>query len=295
MALLDGAGWISREYVLGSYVPSGEYYTDGIVEMANAGLQFPVVGWSASRAGTYEQVYCLSIPTASGLGTGVQMATPTDTFLPHFAIDGNGDVWIAWYTDSFEGMYFSHSYVGAIPSKPAISGSAQSRTIRWTISEPAPGSRWAVLRSTGGGFVDLGHVEAGDGVSLLFIDNSPALPLSRYKVRRECVDKRFVLDGPEQYWLQQKQRIEARVVGRLPVSNEVAVALDDAVRSPIDVRMFDVMGREVWRTRWDFVYGSEIRLKLDHAPRPIGSGLYYVVLRPESGEMVQPVRIVVVR
>lgn len=292
MALLDGMSWVERIDLTAAYSPPGTHITDGIVDMLDVGMDRPMVGWTASRYGSYEQVYCLSIPSASGFGVGQPLATPTDAFGPHFTVDRNGDVWVVWYTFEFKGMYFMHTYTRAIAGAPVVTGTSDRRTIGWTLSEPGPGSWWAVLRSLGGDvFEEIGRVQAGPDAGLTFLDTSRAAGPLRYRVRRECVDKRYEWLGPIRTWHPRKPGISANPG---PIADRIELLVQDVADGEVELRLFDVQGRVVWKTPARPRAGR-IEVRLSDAPAPLASGLYFAVVVDGLQRTSEPVRLIVTR
>jgi hypothetical protein len=294
-AALSGITFASEDSLYAAYQPHGDYRTDGRLEAAVDGSEYPMVAWSASRATNYDQVFAISLPAGSGFGVAEQVGTPTDAFLPTTTADGNGDLWVAWGTYSIEGMYFFHTYVNVTTSVLQVSGSGTSRLVRWTLSSPAPESWWAILRSINGGpFEVAGRAQAGESTLMAFTDDSPASGMVRYRVRRECTDTRYQWLSPIRYWNQQKPRIEMLEAGARLASDRLEFAISDAAPGPVHVRVFDVQGRVVWSTRQE-ASQERITLRFDAATRPIPSGLYFAIVEDSLNRTSDAIRVVVIR
>jgi hypothetical protein len=106
-------------------------------------------------------------------------------------------------------MFFTHTYTVATSSAPTVSSASPSaallgqpaRTVRWTLSEPAPETWWAVLAARDGGpYEEVARVRAALAVDMEWIDSSPPAAEIRYRIRRESVDKRYELLSEEVVW-----------------------------------------------------------------------------------------------
>jgi len=72
---------------------------------------------------------------------------------------------VAWNRLRTVGIWFTHAYTAATTSTPRIEPAAGDRVVRWTLSEPAPETWWAVLRAPEqGAFEEVARVRAGPGV-----------------------------------------------------------------------------------------------------------------------------------
>jgi hypothetical protein len=138
------------------------------------------------------------IPDENGFTVGEEVI-PSPSFPSGIARDENGDVWVAWWY-YFRPTQFRHTHTSATGSAPAISGAGGAPLLQWTLSEPAPGSYWAVLRSVAGGpYERITRVKAGAGLTMTHTDDAPVGP-ARYRIRRESVDERYQWLSEEVTW-----------------------------------------------------------------------------------------------
>jgi len=201
MARLHGTEWVAWERLDCNYQPPGNYYTIAPPELVARDSVLVAIGWSGWASQTYRHELCLTCASESGFPLATQLVSTPDAAPPRLAADRNGDVWVAWFTEALRGMYWYHSYVRATAASLTAIGSTAARTVRWTLSEPAPGSWWAVLRAPpGGAFEEVARVPAGDGVEVAWRDDAPAPDTLRYRVRRESVDRRYEWLSDETVW-----------------------------------------------------------------------------------------------
>src|SRR5262249_43557094 len=111
---------------------------------------------------------------------------------PTVVRDRNGDVWAAFWRLTMSGIFITHTYTRATTTRPVVSAQGSHQLVQWTLSEPAPETWWAVLRSVDGGPYELAsRVRAGAGVQMSWDDSLPPSGTLSYRIRRECVDTRF--------------------------------------------------------------------------------------------------------
>src|SRR5262249_3261073 len=114
--------------------------------------------------------------------------------------DLNGDVWVAWWK-YFDTVSWVHTYTVATASRPVISQIGPSISVEWFLSQSTPGSSWSVLRARDAGpFLSVARVQAGNGTKILWIDPSPPSGALRYRILRNCVDKRYESLSDETVW-----------------------------------------------------------------------------------------------
>ena len=201
MASVQDGAWTDRVEVTCPYNPPGNYYTDATPMMTDdEEIEYPVLGWDASHEQDYFQVFCVARPSpGGGWLPGEQVPVSSSTFLGYVARDGNADIWVAWYTDDFNGMFWTHSYTTATAATPMIGESANGFLVSSQLSEPAPDTWWTILRTEGdaGVYAPVARVQAvNSAVSWLDATVRPGATY-RYKVRRDCLDKRYELEsGP---------------------------------------------------------------------------------------------------
>jgi hypothetical protein len=247
--------------------------------------------------------------------------------MPVVTRDLNGDVWVAWWK-YFDGMFWSHSYTTATTSAPRVTGTGRSRTVTWTLSEPAPETWWAVLRSQprhelqaqqsassgsvvdvdqnasggtptadGEGFELAARVRAGAATEMSWTDTSrPGGPLS-YKIRRECMDKRYEWLSPKVRWAGRSE--QELSLGRVPSPARSLVALEvgNAARGMLVLRLYDIEGRVVLQQA-AAVSGGELntaQLNLAAAVPRLSDGIYFLRATDAAGKVSEAIKIVALR
>jgi hypothetical protein len=151
----------------------------------------PVVAWGWQN--TQAQLgICVCIPDENGYPVATNFNDPLGAGVAaSVAVDRNNDVWLAWW--SFYGTSrWTHTYVIATAVDVVVAGNTEARTVTWTLSEPAPRSRWAVLRRIGTGAEEVAAiVEAGTALDMAWTDQDHVVDVVRYRVRRESVNLRY--------------------------------------------------------------------------------------------------------
>src|SRR5262249_8105862 len=143
----------------------------------------------------------------------------------------------------------SQYYTTATAGAPQIGGVAANRLVTWTLSEPAPESWWAVLRSRNGApFEVAARVRAGATTQMSWNDKS--LPGNlRYKIRRECVDTRYQAESAEGGWPRLAHPIPIKLHVKNPFVDGADVMLSGAAAGPVDIQLYDLQGRLMLRTK----------------------------------------------
>jgi len=155
-----------------------------------------------------------------------------------------------------------------------------------------------VLRAEGiGPFVPIARVQAGSGTGMLYVDATGA-PSSRlrYAIRRESVDKRYEWTGTERIWWAEGRAITVRISAANPVTNGVLrFAISGAVQGALDVRLYDLAGREVWRVKPTATGTGEdsLTLPLADAPAPLPPGLYLLRITDDAGVSAPTAKLVI--
>jgi len=194
----DGA-WSSTESLTCAYRRPEGYFTKS-VDMSQDGGEYPAVAWSADHSHNAVQTICVCVPTDSGFTVADNLPDSEGGNLPTVARDRNGDVWVAWCRD-FDGMFWAHTYTTTTAGAPRIDPVGGARLVRWTLSEPAPETWWAVLRARGSGaYEPVARVRAGPDGELTWTDEAPLNEVLRYRIRRESVDKRYEWLSQEVVW-----------------------------------------------------------------------------------------------
>ncbi len=282
--------------------------------------ELPVITWvehNASRG--YLGTVCVSVPTETGHPPGENLAGTDDAIFAESVRDSLGDVWLVWRSSN-NGMFWTHSYVRATATKPRLTHHGRRRTLSWTLSEPAPGSWWTVLRSRGDGpFEEAAQVQAGEGLDVSWADDSrlrggrgAALVADdetdhgrsrahvRYKVRRDCLDTRYQWESEEVSWPPRVAHDPPRHQPRLkpplrPWRGDAMLEVADAAPGAVQVALYDLQGREVMSERVERSAEGGIRFPLDRAREPLRAGVYFARVRDASGAWSGAVRAVVLR
>jgi hypothetical protein len=168
---------------------------------------YPAVAWSSFTTGGFETI-CVCVPTDDGFTVADNLENSELGIRPVVVRDRNGDAWVAWWRFD-DGMFFTHTYTVATSSAPTVSSASISsallgqspRMVRWTLSEPAPETWWAVLAARDGGpYEEAARVRATKAVDMEWIDTSPPAAEIRYRIRRESVDERYEWLSEEVVW-----------------------------------------------------------------------------------------------
>jgi hypothetical protein len=172
----------------------------------------PVVAWSWTGNG---DGICICFPTDTGYEMGENIPNAGSGDSPAVAVDPNGDTWLAWKRTGGT-VHWMHTYVTATTAAPTASRQGQRCVLTWTLSEPAPSSWWAVLRSPDGVlYEEVARVQAGGEPSMSWTDPTPLSGVTRYRIRRENVDKRYE-------WLSEPVLCDAAVSVQVSLASAVA-------------------------------------------------------------------------
>lgn len=192
--------WSSPTTVTGVYsIPSGAVTTYD-PDLSRDGAEYPIVAWDYLNQFTGSTTVCAAISTDSGFAVGEELAGSADGFLPSVARDSNGDAWVAWW-GYYQGLSWTHTYTKATTNTPTVTGNADLRQVTWTLSEPCPGSWWAIQRSVGsGGYSVVGRARAGASTTMSWSDSSLGGNTLHYRIRRESVDARYIWLSPDAQW-----------------------------------------------------------------------------------------------
>jgi len=261
--------------------------------------EYPVVAWFADNARTGAQTICVCVPTDSGFGVAEELEGPFNSVGPTVARDRNGDVWVVWSLDRVnEGMLWTHTYTTVTATTPVVTIPGRSRRVDWSLTAPAPGSWWAVLRARGSGpFEEVARVRAGPGLELSWTDTAPPEGPLRYKVRRESVDLRYRLDTAEALWPDPDRQPLRFAAVPAPFQDGMRVELVGAAAGTIELVLYDLQGRQVFHQQRLVSGTGQDTLTLDLSagstrPRP---GIYFLIARDSAGHTAAPARLVLLR
>ncbi|MEQ1831549.1 MAG: T9SS type A sorting domain-containing protein [Candidatus Eisenbacteria bacterium] len=238
----------------------------------------------------------VNIPTDQGYGR-FEMVPGTEELFPiAIARDDDGDVWIAWWT-FFDGMFWSHTYTSVNCSTPTLGDSGGRPQLRWTLSEPAPGSYWSVLRAlNGGGEQVVARVAGGVATEMSWSDTSlPSGARATYRIRRECVDVRYrLLSESSAEWVPRSQALAVSMLSPNPLKAEVRLQVEGAGSGWLSLTAYDLQGRVVLRDR---VRASGTGRDAASLPIPssLRGGLYLLRVTAEGGGSSTAKKLVVLR
>lgn len=299
MASNQSGEWVVLDVLLGQHQPF-ETFATAWLDVSQDDRERPIVVWSDFGYGlTFRDVACAAFPTPTRWTPGYEIPDSGNQFLsPTVARDLNGDGWFAWKLLGQRIVKWTHTYVKATASKPWFSG-PNSPVINWALSEPAYESRWTVLRAIGSGdFEPIASAIATEDTLMSYADTSaPAQQRIRYRIRRESVNRRYEWLSPETTWFPKKPRLQVASLGANPVRDRIEFTIDDASEGELDVRLYDIQGREVLRekARTSGRGGDVVRLDLSRAVARITSGLYFVRVTDAAGETSPPLKTIVLR
>jgi hypothetical protein len=291
--------------------PDGGTYASGWCDASRDTAERPVLVWSDFGYGyTYRDVACIAWPTDGGWTAGEEIpGSEQNATLPVVTRDLNGDAWVAWSPIGVGGDYYTHTYNSATCGAPHLGA---GRALAWTLSGPAPETWWAVLKSVNGGdYAGVARVRAGPSVEMSWNDPDPPAAPTSYKIRRECVDTRYVWESPAvtvgpgsrpPIYLgpptgapsdpdSEPATPEDRQWGR------VRLSLGAAAPGPVVVRVYDLQGRLILEQRVTAQGTDRVAIALDfrQARQPLPSGVYFARASDEAGNSSATVRVVLLR
>lgn len=282
---------------------SPQHYSDS-PDLSRDSSDPPVVVWAAQDVRARTTV-CVCVPTEGVYGVAEELENSETDSAPSVARDANGDVWVAWWK-YFETTSWIHSYTVATASAPRVTSGAGGRTVSWTLSEPAPGSWWAVMRAFGQGTPEpVARVSAGSGLGLNWTDPEQHAGVVRYRVRRECIDARYRWESSETQWPVDVQPWPpaggALLLVRTsanPANAEIRFEVLNAKAGPLSIRVYDVWGRLILN-RSTVASGSgrdslTVNLVSSTANRA-AAGLYFLRVVDSAGADSQTTKFVVLR
>jgi len=283
--------------------PEGETFWSAWSDMSRDPGERPVLAWGDLGVGrTFFDVGCVAFPTDSGWAPGEEIPDSRGLFLsPKVTRDRNGDAWLAWDMRGIEITRLAHTYVSATASAPAIDGVGRHRTLRWRLSEPAPESWWAVLRSNGGEeYEPVARLEAGAGQEMSWQDDSPPRGQLRYRIRRESVDSRYAWESAPAFWPAISRRPHLRLVSPgvgVERGSRIGFAIEGAVGGSVELNLYDLQGRLLSRQQPEVQGIGEGRVAFDLAGtgRPLAPGVYFVRALDGSGQASNAVKLVVLQ
>lgn len=282
----DGV-WSQPESLTCVYPTPGSYRAR-LIWMSRDTLAYPVVAWYAEDQRLQSRI-CVSIPSDDGTyPPGEELATGVALF--DVARDVNEDVWVCWGTADTRGMFWTHSVVRATAQDLAVQKEKSRLCLRWSLSEPAPGSWWTVLRSVDGGpFEPVARLRAGATEAMSWLDEGLGARDRKdvgYRLRRDCVDKRYEWLSDPVAWLDRGHRPHLRLASRVPCAPTVEFAIE-SVPGPLDLELFDIQGRRLLRRTEVIPANGRLSSSLDLRGTQIGgigNGIYFLRIRDAGAE-----------
>lgn len=297
----DGV-WSPPESLFCAYLRPEVHYSQSAAEMSRDDGEYPAVSWMAVSSRNGLTSICVCVPGDSGFTVAENLPGSEDGVSPVVARDRNQDVWVMWQAPA-KGMGWAHTYTRATSTPPTVTPVRGKRTIAWWLSEPAPGSWWAVLRAREGEpFEEVARVRAGPGHAMSW-DDMNATGIYRYRIRRECLDRQY-------QWLSDEGRWPVDVPPGFPGTELIlyrasANPSDAVIRfevlnasaGPLDVQIYDVRGRLLLRQRpsADGNGLDSILIDLNSSTTHSNAGLYFLRVADASGKVSPSAKIVHLR
>jgi hypothetical protein len=309
MSRLKDGEWAPPESLTSAYRMPGPWSSVS-VQLSRDPFRYPVVSWFAWTG--YDGApfsLSLSVPTDAGEYPVAENLEDTYWIAQGTVIrDINEDVWVAWWNEWKEGMFWTHSAVRATAVNLRVERNRHApgrheawgrrRVVRWELSEAAPGSYWTVERAEwDGSFATVARLRAGPEPAMSWEDPEPRGMPVRYRVRRESVDRRYEWLSGEVSWPPKTgggfRALPPRVLGKGPLE----LTVEGAAAGPLRLRLYDVQGRLVGQ-REAIASGQArdvVRLDAQALPRPLPSGSYFLAMTDATGAESETARIVVLR
>ncbi len=292
------SGWAVPETLRAAYLRPEDNPGSYGPDMSRDGYEYPVVAWDAQNQWA-EMSICVSIPSDSGFGLGEEIPEAAGGCSPTVAHDPNGDVWLAWKPcDPPDNERFMHTYTRATCDLPVVQALGRARQVRWRLTEAAPGSWWTVLRALNDGpFESQTRVRAGDDLSMSWTDSVVPRGLVRYRIRRDCLDKRYEWTSEEARWPAPGTRPLLLHISEQPVTGVARLLVVDAVAGPLEIEVFDLQGRRVKLQRLAASGTGRDAVEFDlrqQSPR-LPAGVYFARAVEVGGRESDAVRLVMLR
>jgi len=297
IATFKDGQWSAPESLKCAYRLNDGYYSKSTAQMSNDEAERPVVAWSSDSARNLIQTICVCVPTDSGYPVAENLENSSFGGAPVVARDKNGDVWVAWWTMVDGWLYWLHSQTTAMASKPEVTAIGPGRQVGWMLSQPAPGSWWAVLRARNDGpFEEAARVEAGRGLEMSWTDSSPPAGVLRYRIRRECLDTRYQWMSEVGLWPPKSGRAFklAHAAGATMMDGRLELTGADA--GSFHVAVYDVQGRLVIEQDSRATGTGRDSVQLDFQDtKSLPNGIYFAAVRDASGRTTNPLKLVILR
>ncbi len=257
---------------------------------------YPAVAWHGfSSPGLIDHVW-VAFPTDSGFGLGEKLAGTAFGYLPQVARDEHGDVWVAFSRD-LAGAFWLHTYVHATTTVPRVVEHDGRPLVKWTLTEPAPETWWAVERAVGAGeFETAGRLRANGASDMQWRDDSaPAREALRYRIRRESKDARYRWWSAETVWEPRGPSLRLTRVGSHPAESAIEIEVGGAAAGRITVRLHDLQGRQVFVRDFPSAGTAHDVLRLPITDTTMPSGIYLLRANDSTGRRSRGLKIAILR
>lgn len=257
---------------------------------------YPAVAWHGfSSPGLIDHVW-VSFPTDSGFGIGERLEGTAFGYLPQVARDEHGDVWVAFSRD-LAGAFWLHTYVHATTSDPEVIEQAGRPLVRWSLSEPAPETWWAIERATGAGeFEVAGRVRATSALAMQWRDTTgPTDQPLRYRVRRESKDVRYRWWSAEAAWQVRGPALRLSRSGANPATDSIDLEVSGATAGTVTLRLHDLQGRLVLTRTVQATGTARDDVSMPLAGTSLKSGIYLLSVQGADGRASAGLKVAVLR
>ena len=290
----DGA-WSSRDTIQALYPEPAPYlFMDPAFSQEVS--EYPATAWFGYGSGSDFAYYIwVAFPTDSGFGVGERIPGSWEGVEPSVVRDENEDVWVAWWR-FYDGIYWTHSHSTENSSVPVIDEESLRPRLHWTLSGPAPGTWWGVMRSADGAPPErVGRVRAGPGTEMSWADSSaPAAASLRYAVRRECRDVRYQVTSAFAEWRARGAKLLLARRSANPATDAIELEVSGANAGSVEVLLYDLQGRTVSSERMSTTGSGVDALRVPLSQR-VRSGLYFLRVRGSDGRLSRGLKVAVLR
>lgn len=289
----DGT-WAPYDSLTADYMPASPYQLTNSIAISMDDGPRPAIAWMAYGQSGVEYVY-VSWPTDSGWTRGEQIPGSAKGGAQQLTLDENGDIWIGWWK-YFDGILWTHSYATATSSAPSIAEQEGHPRLSWKLSSRAEGTWWGVMRARGEGeWERVARVKAGADSLMAWTDSTaPADERLRYAIRRECRDTRYQVTSAEGVWEPHRPSLRLGLLGQNPVNDLVNLEVLGANHGAVDLRLFDIQGRQVTGRRAQSTGAGRDRVEMP-IPSGLGSGVYLLRASSADGRESSAVKVVLLR
>ena len=296
---------VTRKYTDGSWaapdtlamrLPPDRNLIFSDVQFSPEGAERPALTWSGySSHGDAADYVWASFPMDSGFGIGERIEGSRYGVNPKILRDENGDIWVVWW-ELFNGLFWLHSHTTVTASTLTVMDQSGRPSLRWQLNGPAPETWWAVLRAEGDGpLAPVARVRATSDTVMGWSDSTPPAGVTlRYAIRRECRDLRYQITSEEARWEPRGPSLSVARRSGNPGSTQLAFDVVGANRGALEVRVYDLQGREVLRRSFVASGAGRDAVMIDVAG-DLRTGLYLMRASSPDGRMSPTTKIAIVR